>query len=477
MKKGIYTLLFLLLGLLTITARAQTPADLLLSAMKKCGDWEGVKTLRYHTTGNNYNKWQNYNFQNPRPTADEAFREYDLAGGAYYIKTISRYGGGYVFEFAHVGKDTTRYTWDVLRSRNGKALTRSGKRAFDAGIQLLQETYPYYALKAVLQSRDSLSLPAATTVRRHFKDGSYEDYGFDGYEQLKFIERVQGAQVTRKEFTHYTRQENLSYPKTVRLFLNKELTRVDEVGTMAINQAFNQSLLQLPEGYTIAAPVTASMKVSEIGKDVYLVEHVPGGRNVLFVAMNDYIVVTEAPLTNEVAQSIIDLIHRTVPNKPIKYVHLSHFHNDHCNGIRAFVAEGATVLATPATIAAVKTLIEDRSGRFTDALAKAPRTPGYEVFNKHYSLKDSGHEIRFYEMANTHAQGMSFLYLPTEGIVYQGDLFSLPDDGTITPAIEITRDFHRFIKSNKLPVKRIIGHHGSSAITPKVLAQAVSLKE
>lgn len=452
-------------SLFTVHVYSQDAAALLQKAMKSSGDWKVVKTLTYRTVGKNYNKWQNYSFQKPVAMIDETFRSFDFAAPAYYYKTISRYGGGYVFEFANVGKDTTRYVYDVLKSRNGYQLQKGGKRVFDAGLQFVAETFPFYVLKAVLASGDELKMQNDSTVRRAFKDGSFEEMVFDGEGRLTCISRVQKGLVTEKRFSNYISSAGLVYPKIATQFSNGELVRVDEVVSLAVNVTFDSTLLVIPSEYKLAAP-PAPMKATEIAKDVFLVENVTGGRNVLFVNLDEGVLVTEAPVSKEVSQGIINLIHQTLPGKKIKYVHLSHFHNDHTTGINAFLAEGATVIATQATLAPVKTIVNE------DVAASAQYLP----FTKEHVLKDPSHEIRFYEVKNSHAEGMSFVYLPKEEIVYQGDLYSLPDDRTITPAIEINQDFYRFLQQRKLGVKRIIGHHGASNIRMEDLENAVKMK-
>lgn len=456
---------FFLYSLLAVNVYSQDAAALLQKAMAKCGDWNNVKTLTYRTTGKNYNKWQNYSFQKPVAMIDEAFRSFDFGAPAYYTKTISRYGGGYVFEFVNVGKDTTRYVYDVLKSRNGYGLQKGGKRVFDAGLLFVNETFPFYALRTVLESGDELKLQNDSTVRRLFKDGSYEELLFDDERNLSQISRVQKGLVTEKRFCDYTTSAGLMYPKSVTQFSNGEKVRADEVVSIVVNEPVNEKLLAIPAEYKLPLP-PALMKATEVYKDVFLVENVTGGRNVMFVNMNDGVLVTEAPLSKEVSQGIINLIHQTLPGKKVKYVHLSHFHNDHTTGINAFLAEGATVIATPATLAAVKTIVNE------DVKSSAQ----YTSFTKEHILKDLSHEVRFYEVKNSHAEGMSFVYLPGEGLIYQGDLYSLPDDKTITPAIEINKDFYQFIREKKLDVKRIIGHHGASDIRMDDLEKAVKMK-
>ncbi len=462
-KKTISLSCMLLLFVLNV--RAQDAASLLDKAIKAAGNWHEVKTITYSTTGKNYNKWQNYSFDNPVPTKDEAFRSYDFTAPAYYSKTISRYGGGYLFQFVNVGKDSTRYVYDLLKSRTGHLLQQGGKQLFDAGLSFINETFPSYALQTIRQSGDTLLLLNDSTIRRSLKDGGHEEISIAQDGRLKKISRVQKGLITDKHYEQYERSANLFYPKKVSQYNNAELVRVDELVALAVNEPFDEKLLHIPAEYKTAPPPGA-MKATEISKDVYVIENVTGGRNVLFVSLSDGVLVTEAPLSKAVSQAVIDLIHKTVPGKKIRYVHLSHFHNDHTSGINAFLAEGATVIATLPTIAAVKTIVAK------DLLP----TFRFISFSKKYLLKDALHEVEFYPLTNKHAEGMSFVYLPKEQLVYQGDLYSLPDDKTITPAIEINIDFYKFLQKNKLPVKRIIGHHGAADSSMEDLEKAVKMR-
>ena len=62
------------------------------------------------------------------------------------------------------------------------------------------------------------------------------------------------------------------------------------------------------------------------------------------VDFKDYIVVIEGATNDERANAVITEAKRLIPNKPISYVVNTHQHFDHSGGLRAFVAEGATVI-------------------------------------------------------------------------------------------------------------------------------------
>ena len=115
--------------------------------------------------------------------------------------------------------------------------------------------------------------------------------------------------------------------------------------------------------------------------------------------------------------------------------------------------EGVTIICTPVMEKPLRKVLEGMSPKFL-------------FFNGKKSIADQGHRLDFFEVANSHVQGLSFLYLPNESIIYEGDLLSVPEDGTITPAIPVYIEFYRFLKQHRLSYKRIIGHHGLSDISP-----------
>jgi hypothetical protein len=88
-----------------------------------------------------------------------------------------------------------------------------------------------------------------------------------------------------------------------------------------------------------------------------------------------------------------------------------------------------------------------------------------------YVLEDQHHRIEFYEVQNAHADGMALAYFPHEKLIYQGDLLSVPLDGTLPYAIQVTKDMQRFLTEKKLVFERMIGHHGHHGITNAMLGQ------
>jgi glyoxylase-like metal-dependent hydrolase (beta-lactamase superfamily II) len=69
----------------------------------------------------------------------------------------------------------------------------------------------------------------------------------------------------------------------------------------------------------------------------------------MFVVFRDFIVAVEAPEENSfsgISERAIAMIRKAVPGRPIRYLVETHHHGDHSAGVRAYIADGATIVTT-----------------------------------------------------------------------------------------------------------------------------------
>ncbi|MCC2546586.1 MBL fold metallo-hydrolase [Hymenobacter sp. BT175] len=478
--KALLPFLFLTAGL--PAARAQTPTDVVRRAMQASGPWDQVQRFTYRSVSQNFNPWQAYTFSKPKSNELKGEFHRDFTTGQYRNHTEFHYPGGYVFDFVTVGKDSTRFLYDRNFSRNGKALLKQGPKSYLANQGLSLQNQPYFLLKSLLESKDSLQyleVAGQPTVRRIYRTApGTQDYTFDKASGLLLrMVRQAGQETSERHFDDYRKVLNLQVPHHSRQLANGRLTADERVADFHVNDLIPAAVFDIPAVYQLpkaAAPTALAAK--EIAKDVYLIEGVGGDRNVIFVNLRESVLVTEAPLNPAVTKSILDVIHKTLPGKRIGYVHLSHHHNDHITGIRQWVAEGATIISTPALEAPVRAILKGELGNFADDYAKNHKEPVFEFFQGVKTMTDGGRRIEFHAVPNSHAEGMSFLYLPAEGLIYEGDLLTIPEDGTITPAIAVSKEFQRYLQAKKLTYNRIIGHHSYSSITPALFQAYLKAK-
>lgn len=108
-------------------------------------------------------------------------------------------------------------------------------------------------------------------------------------------------------------------------------------------------------------PAQISMKVINLTDDVYLISGVRTGFQHLVVDTDDGLVVADAPAgwvefhhippsdlvpglgVSGLSEKFIDFLRDEFPNRPVAAVALTHFHDDHAGGARAFAAAGANI--------------------------------------------------------------------------------------------------------------------------------------
>jgi glyoxylase-like metal-dependent hydrolase (beta-lactamase superfamily II) len=187
-----------------------------------------------------------------------------------------------------------------------------------------------------------------------------------------------------------------------------------------------------------------------------------GSHNSLIVEQPDHLIVVEPALYESLSQAVIAQIKSRFPTKPIRYVIVSHFHVDHGGGVRAYAAEGATVVMGEASRAHFQAILAAPHTVFPDALQNNPRVVEVLAVPATAGLPLSGGAVVVYPVADqTHAADMVVPFIPAEGLVFVSDLFS-PATATVTAAeipLPLQQTFNRF----NLVVTAIAGGHGTIA--------------
>jgi len=463
-------------------AVAQSPKEYLQKSMVAFGPWDKLHSFYYTVNRTSNNPWQAYSFLKPQPAQSTGEVYMDIDKNVYHNHTVFNYPGGYVFDFVNIGKDSTRSLYDKNNSRNGKILVKQGKDSYVGNLNFALQSLPYYTIKTLSETTDSLQYDekgAEITIKRFLKNGTTIDYFFDGQSNLlKKTERISGGKKIENFLDNYKTYDGLKVATSSRQMVDGEVSGSESITAFKSNLKIEEGVFTVPDGYNLQKEQAQKpLSAKEIAKDVYLIEGVGGDRNIVFVNMNDYIVVTEAPLSSDITKAVLDVIHKQLPGKAVKYVHLSHHHSDHTSGIRQMVAEGAAIISTPPLEAPMKAILAGALGTPADDYSKNIKQPQFEFINGVKVLEDKDHRIEFHPVKNSHADGLSFMYLPKEGIIYEGDLLSLPEDATITPAIVVTKEFNNYLKKAGIKYNRMIGHHGYSFITPDMFGKMLSAKK
>jgi len=191
---------------------------------------------------------------------------------------------------------------------------------------------------------------------------------------------------------------------------------------------------------------------------------ITGGYAAIVADFKDYIVVIEGPQNDMRATQIIAEAKRLVPNKPIKYVINTHAHFDHSGGLRAFVAEGTTIITHQVNKAYYEKIFKDSHTLVPDKLSQMNPQPKVkiETMTEKKVLTDGEHVIDLYHVqGSTHNEGMIIAYLPKQKVLLEADEFNVGAANAPTPAN--INPYHTNLLANierlKLDVDRIIPVH------------------
>lgn len=160
-----------------------------------------------------------------------------------------------------------------------------------------------------------------------------------------------------------------------------------------------------------------------------------GTHHSVAIEMKDHVIVVEAPLDDNRAVAVIGEVRSLVPNKPIRYLVASHHHFDHAGGVRAFVAEGATVISHETNRGFFGRALAARATIAPDRLARSPRKATVEGVRDRRVLTDGARTVEIHHIAgNLHEDGILMVYLPKEKLLIQADAFTPPAPNAPPPA-------------------------------------------
>jgi glyoxylase-like metal-dependent hydrolase (beta-lactamase superfamily II) len=283
------------------------------------------------------------------------------------------------------------------------------------------------------------------------------------YEQM-VSDNLKGDAVQETIFPEYRAVGKIKVP-------TKRVTKragdlIEEVNYVEVQ--FNvkpaESVFAKPEGLDeLPAPTPAAIKETKLADGVYLFE---SGANSLVVEFNDHVMVIEPYAGGRGAKPTINKAREMFPGKPVKYVVITHHHDDHSGGVRSYVAEGITIVTTPANQSYFETMSASDFSINRDDQTQNKRKPLFEfVQNQKRVFTDGKQTVEIIDIGpSPHANEMLIAYLPKEKLVFQGDLVNLPNTRKYMPTTVNTSTVHFFdsIKRLGLDIDRVASVHGPS---------------
>jgi glyoxylase-like metal-dependent hydrolase (beta-lactamase superfamily II) len=284
--------------------------------------------------------------------------------------------------------------------------------------------------------------------------------------ELIFVDSLTGEEASEIVFGNYRKIGNYQVPGSWQQRLAGEVS-ADYAVRVEINPAVaDDSFKVAATGYTQVEPVPTNLeeKVDRLADGVYVIQNVAGqNQNTLAVGFADYVAAIEAPGTSDGADAVIAKIKELFPGKPIRYVAMTHHHGDHIGGMRSFVAEGATVVTTAANRPVIEAMA---AAKQNDRLGKNPRKPEFLLLEDGKRvIEDGARRVELIDIGpHPHAREMVVAWLPKESVLFQGDLFFVPNNGApFGPPQPSTAAFAKKLRELGLSPARVASVHGETA--------------
>ena len=154
------------------------------------------------------------------------------------------------------------------------------------------------------------------------------------------------------------------------------------------------------ENWALQAPPPDSthepLPVHDLGKGVYIIDLPPSDSRSLLVAYSDFSVILEAGDRSELSARILATADRLLPDKPVRYVAMSHHHPLYTGGLRPYAQRGVTILATPGDTAYYRDLCTRPHRIHPDLQQSDMRPPRFEVIDGVRVIKDRAQRLELH---------------------------------------------------------------------------------
>ena len=163
---------------------------------------------------------------------------------------------------------------------------------------------------------------------------------------------------------------------------------------------------------------------------------------------------------------VIEQVKTLAPGKPIRYVVNSHGHFDHSGGVRAAVAEGATVVTSAANVPYFERAFATPNAVRPDRMAQAGKAAKFVPVGDKLAMADAMRaiELHAHRGGSSHAESFLMVYLPQERLLIEADAFTPGAPNAPPPATPNPNHLSLIANIERLglPVDRIVPLHGGS---------------
>jgi len=410
-------------------------------------------SINYRTQGYGY---QDTDYHSNRPGNAYSLISYDeklawTQNQSYYMKSFTAN--------TSLFKDGKSTEYNNITSK----FSEKSYSDFNTEIEHLVVRNPVLILKAMLKNKDSLRYIEKPSNQQRSQLTLTTSLGtkniFTVYidtkkYQISRIERVKNNEIRKVYFSDYKKINDFILPFTIKqdypesFYSKYYLHHIDSYN-------FNpdvEKIAMTPTGYSPEEErntYDGKLRLQSLGNNIYWVTR--NGNNTIFVEFSDHIMAVDAfGYKPEDMKAKIAKMREVIPVKPIKYVSISHHHNDHIHEVPFYTKNNTTIITAEAF---KPQLIE----RIANAEVSKNLTPKFDIVNKKRTYADKTQHIEIYELKNMlHAETMLMTYFPKEQLIYFPDLY---EEGYLIENQRGVKSLLAEIKALNLRVKGFIPAH------------------
>jgi glyoxylase-like metal-dependent hydrolase (beta-lactamase superfamily II) len=413
-------------------ATTQLDANAVLSRANTAMGADAVKTLRFAANGTGAVYGQAYAPDTKWPTtAISSFsRTYDYDAAAMreeFARSRSEPNGGGALPLMGEGEQRAiavvqgALAWNMV----GPAQVASPV-ALDSRIHDLW-TSPHGVLKAAAKNKASAmettdngqkySVLSFSEPGRFTAKAFINSQGFVEKVESRMPHPVMGESAVVTMYSDYKAQGGTQFPTRIRQMQEGTQVLDLQVSEVQINAPVAIAVTDLVRGFAERA---AS---EQAAPGVWFIAG--GSHNSVAIEMSDHVILVESPLYDGRATAVLAEVKRLAPNKPIRFVINSHHHFDHSGGLRAAVADGATLITSAPGVSFFQKAFATPNTIAPDMLTKSGRTAKVEGYDGRRVFTDGQRSVELHAItANVHAVGFNMVYLPKEKMLIQADAFT-----------------------------------------------------
>jgi len=458
----------LLIFLLTPLAIA-SDAEKFLSALKK--HYQPTSSITAFSVTHSYlgqsNPYQSWDYL--APSRYKAFKvtDIDLDKKHYAQNVVHHFTGGMLVDEVHFQNSTQSLRYERNGITQGKQVLKQKMNSFERYKNLTLMNMDFFAVNPLLEEKnitENITIHKGvtadqTTILHKLPNNKIVEYTFK-HNPLRLVLVNNKSRRRIYQYEDYQTTNGLTYARSLFKYYNDDIkpSFIVRIENFDMIDEIDVNKLQLPQGFgPIISIEDKKLTVESIAPDLYVISDSSNHRNILFQVTGSNISVFGAPVNTRLSKETIALIQTKFPQKRITSVYITHPYSDHIAGLSSYAKLGAVIRADHYTIAAIK--------------AYPPFKGDISSFKfqevKHQQLIDN---MRFYVLENSRSKRQSFVYFENHGVIYQSDFLEVAFDNTIANIVpSYTKVFIDFVRSEKLYIQRIVGHHRNNNISVDVV--------